>query len=145
MAPNPRSFPAGIVFRRLDTDGDRRRAARLLPACPLADHDGTCAWYGLCDLTADEATRLAGVAAVRSLEPATSRLCGLAVSAGYRGGRLGRRLVCEVTDRLRASGVEEITAPSVLDDRVAGLLREVGFTDRGQSQGRGPDELSLPL
>ncbi|HYH34054.1 MAG TPA: hypothetical protein VD814_02765 [Nocardioides sp.] len=145
MAPNPRGFPAGIVFRRLDTDGDRRQAAGLLPACLLDDHDGTCAWYGLCDLTATEATRLAGVAAVRSLEPATSRLCGLAMSAHYRGGRLDRRLVCEVADRLRASGVEEITAPSGLDDRVTGLLRQVGFTVRGQSQAGGPDELSLPL
>lgn len=145
MAPNPRGLPAGIVFRRLDTDGDRSRAARLLQSCVLHDHDETCVWYGLCDLTATETTGLAGVAVVRSLEPTTSRLCGLAMSADYRGAPLGRRLVREVADRLRASGVEEVTAPQALDDRVAGLLRQVGFVVRGQSQGRGPDGLSLPL
>ena len=145
MAPTPRDLPAGIVFRRLDVDRDRCGSAGLLPHCALDDHDATCVRYGLCDLTATDAGGLAGVAVVRTVGPTTARLCGLAVSAAYCGRRLGRRLVCEVADRLRASGVEEITASSVLDDRVAGLLREVGFTDRGQSQGRGPDELSLPL
>ena len=145
MAPIPPGAPAGIVFRRLDADPERRAAARLLPDCVLDDHDGTCVWYGLCDLTATEATGLAGVAVVRSLEPATSRLCGLAMSNDYRRGRLGRRLVRDVADRLRASGVEEITAPSALDDRAAGLLRQVGFAVRGRSQRRGSGWLSLPL
>jgi ribosomal protein S18 acetylase RimI-like enzyme len=145
MAPNPRGSPAGIVFRRLDTHADRRRAARLLPMCVLDDHDGTCVWYGLCDLTAAETSGLAGVALVRSVEPATSRLCGLAVSTAYRGGGLGRRLVREVADRLRASGVEEITAPPALDDEVARLLRQVGFAVRGQAHSRGSGWLSLPL
>jgi ribosomal protein S18 acetylase RimI-like enzyme len=145
MAPIPLGFRAGIVFRRLDADLDRRQAARLLPDCGLDDHDGTCIWYGLCDLTATEATGLVGVAVVRSLEPATSRLCGLAMSPEYRDGRLGRRLVREVADRLRASGAEEITAPPVLDVWVAGLLRQVGFAVSGQSQRCGSGSLSLPL
>jgi ribosomal protein S18 acetylase RimI-like enzyme len=145
MAPIPSGGPAGIVFRRLDADSERRQAARLLPDCVLDDHDGTCVWYGLCDLTVTEGTGLAGVAVVRSLEPATSRLCCLATSTDDRGGRLGQRLVRDVADRLRASGVEEITASLALDDRVAGLLRQVGFAVHWQSQGRGSGCLSLPL
>jgi ribosomal protein S18 acetylase RimI-like enzyme len=145
MAPIALGFPAGIVFRRLDADPDRRQAARLLPDCALADHDGTCTWYGLCDLTAPETAGLAGVAAVRSLEPATSRLCGLAMSPEYRDDELGLRLVREVADRLRASGAEQITAPPVLDVRVAGLLRQVGFTPGAQCQRCGSGSLWLPL
>lgn len=145
MEPDSRGFPAGIVFRRLDADGDRRRAARLFPHCGLDDHDGTCVWYGLCDLTATDTRGLAATAVVRCIEPMTARLCGLAVSAPYRGRRLGRRLVCEVADRLRASGVEEITAPPTHDSRVAGLLAQLGFTAREQPQGRGSGWLSLPL
>ena len=145
MTPIPGGSPAGIVFRRLDADLDRRQAARLLRDCDLDDHDSACVWYGLCDLTATETTGLAGVAVVRSLDPTSSRLCGLAVSTDYAGPRLGRRLVREVADRLRASGVEEITAPPVLDDRAAGLLRQVGFAPRGQPQGGGCGPLWLPL
>ena len=141
MTENPRGSPAGIVFRRLETANDRSRAERLLPACVLTDHDGACVFYGLCDLTETETTGLAGVAVVRSLEPTTSRLCGLAMSPDYRGGRLGQRLVREVADRLRASGVEEITASPALDDRVGRLLGQVGFAVLGRCQGR----LSLPL
>ena len=145
MAPIPLGLPAGIVFRRLDAEHDRRQAARLLSDCELDDHDGTCTWYGLCDLTAPETTGLVGVAAVRSLEPATSRLCGLAMSRSYRDGRLGRRLVREVADRLRASGAEEIAAPPVLDVRVAGLLTQGGFAPGARSRGCGPGSLRWPL
>lgn len=147
MAPTPHCSPAGIVFRRLDADPDRRQAARLLGPCPFDDHDGTCVRYGLCDLTAEEADGLAGVAVVRPSPPATARLCGLAVSGADPGDRLGRRLVCEVADRLRASGVEEIDAPPTLDSRVAALLAQLGFTPaaRKHSQGRGPGWLWLPL
>jgi hypothetical protein len=146
MARNPRGSPAGIVFRRLDTDGDRHRAADLLPDCVLEDHDETCVWYGLCDLTAPETTGLAGVAVVRPLEPATARLCGLAISTAYPRGPLGRRLLRDVADRLRASGVEEVTAPPPVDDHVADLLGQVGFVaGRGPCQRRGPGWSSLPL
>jgi GNAT superfamily N-acetyltransferase len=146
MAPTPRGSPAGIVFRRLDADADRRQAVRLLPGCELGDHDPTCVWYGLCDLTVAETGGLAAVAVVRTVGPVTARLCGLAVSTAYRGRRLGRRLVCEVADRLRASGVEELTAPTTLDHRVAALLAHAGFAARDQQpQDRGPGWLSLPL
>jgi ribosomal protein S18 acetylase RimI-like enzyme len=140
-----RGSPAGIVFRRLDADLERREAAGLLPACPLDDHDSTCEWYGLCDLTATTAGGLAGVAVVRSVDPTTARLCALAVSAAYRDPSLGRRLVCEVADRLRASGVEELTAPPAADRRVAALLAGVGFLPREQGQGCGSGWSQLPL
>lgn len=145
MALPTLGLPAGIVFRRLEVDLDRRQAAQLLPDCGLDDHDGTCTWYGLYDLTATDTSGLAGVAAVRSLGPAMSRLCGLAMSPDYRDGRLGRRLVREVADRLRASGAEELTAPPVLDVWVGGLLRQVGFAPGAQSQRCCSGSLSLPL
>jgi ribosomal protein S18 acetylase RimI-like enzyme len=139
-----RGSPAGIVFRRLDAGPERRQAARLLPDCGLDDHDATCEWYGLCDLTAT-ASGLAGVAVVRSVDPTTARLCGLAVSAAYHDGQLGRRLVCEVVDRLRASGVEELTAAPPADRRVAALLARTGFVPRERTQGCGSGWSRLPL
>jgi ribosomal protein S18 acetylase RimI-like enzyme len=140
-----RGSPAGIVFRRLDADPERRRAARLLPACGLGDHDSTCVWYGLCDLTATTTGGLAGVAVLRSVDATTARLCGLAVSAAYHDRQLERRLVCEVADRLRASGVEQVTAPPVRDRRVAALLARVGFVPREQTQGCASGWSQLPL
>ncbi len=145
MAPIPPGAPAGIVFRRLDADHERRQAASLLPDCDLDDHDGTCAWYGLCDLTATEAAGPVAVAVLRSLTPSTSRLCRLGTSPDDRGSRLGRRLVREVADRLRASGVEELTAPPGSDALVAGLLGQEGSTADGHSRGRRPGWSSLPL
>ncbi len=141
----PRGSPAGIVFRRLDGDLERRQAARLLPACGLEDHDSTCVWYGLCDLTATTTNGLAGVAVVRSVDATTARLCGLAVSAAYHGRLLEGRLVCEVADRLRASGVEGVTAPPVRDRRVAALLARVGFVPRERTQGCASGWSQLPL
>ncbi len=145
MAAKLRGSPAGIIFRRLDADPDRREAAALLPECALDDHDGTCAWYGLCDLTAADGGGLAAVAVVRSVDRTTARLCGLAVSAAYRDRTLGHRLVCEVADRLRASGVEELTAPASLDRRAAALLAGVGFAPRKQPQGCAAGWSQLPL
>jgi len=140
-----RGSPSGIVFRRLDADAELREAARLLPACGLEDHDSACVWYGLCDLTATEDPCLAGVAVVRTLGCTSARLCALAVSAAHRDPALGRRLVYEVADALRASGVEELTAPPALDRRVAALLVGTGFVPRAQGQGCGPGWSQLPL
>jgi ribosomal protein S18 acetylase RimI-like enzyme len=145
MTATPRGSPAGLVFRRLDADLERRRAARLLPACGLDDHDSACVWYGLCDLTATEDACLAGVAVVRSVGRATARLCGLAVAAAYRDPSLGRRLVCEVADALRAAGVEELTAPPVRNRRVTVILAQVGFVPRRQAHGFGTGWSQLPL
>ncbi|WP_448616642.1 GNAT family N-acetyltransferase [Modestobacter sp. URMC 112] len=145
MTPIPRGSPAGIVFRRLEGDGERRQAARLLPDCGLDDHDAACVWYGLCDLTATVESGLAGVAVVRRVDATTARLCGLAVSAAYRDPALGRRLVCEVADRLRASGVEELTAPPTLGRRAAALLVEAGLVPQCQAQRPGPGSSQLSL
>ncbi|SDC93533.1 hypothetical protein SAMN05660690_3008 [Geodermatophilus telluris] len=144
MTATPRGSPAGIVFRRLDAGPERRRAARLLPDCGLDDHDSTCVWYGLCDLTAREDACLAAVAVV-SIGGATARLCGLAVAAPYRDPSLGRRLVGEVADALRASGVEELTAPPVPERRVAALLVRTGFVpcEQDQPSGSGWSQLTL--
>jgi ribosomal protein S18 acetylase RimI-like enzyme len=144
MAPIRRDSPAGIVFRRLDAAPERREAEGLLSPCALDDHDSTCEWYGLCDLTAT-ASGLAGVAVVRSVDPTTARLCGLALTAAYRDPSLGRRLVCEVVDRLRASGVEELTAAPPADRRVAALLTGAGFSPREPAQGCGSGWSRLPL
>jgi ribosomal protein S18 acetylase RimI-like enzyme len=144
MTATPRGSPAGIVFRRLDADPERRRAARLLPDCRLDDHDARCVWYGLCDLTATTGG-LAGVAVVRSMDATTARLCGLAVAAAYHDRQLERRLVCKVADRLRASGVEELTAPPVRDRRVAALLARTGFAPGEQGQGCASGWSRLPL
>lgn len=145
MASVRRGSPVGIVFRRLDAEAERRQAALLLPDCELDDHDAACVWFGLCDLTATENSVLAGVAVVRFDEPLTARLCGLAVSAADRDDHLRRRLVCEVVDRLRASGVEEVTAPPTLDRRAAAFLGRVGFAPRDPTHGRVPGWLWLPL
>ncbi len=145
MVAKAPDLPAGIVFRRLDALPERHEAALLLPGCVLDDHDPDCRWYGLCDLTATTTGGLAGVVVVRSVDATTAQLCGLAVPAAHRAPQLGRRLVCEVADRLRASGVEEITAPPVRDRRVAVLLARVGFVPREQGQGRGPGWSQLSL
>ena len=129
---------AGIVFRRLDAESDLREAARMLPDCHLVDHDHTCVRYGLCDLTASEGSGLAAVALVRPVEPTTARLCGLAVSGGFRAGRLGRRLVCDVADRLRASGVEALVAAPARDSALAALLGQLGFVALERSQAEDP-------
>ncbi|MGR7026742.1 hypothetical protein [Geodermatophilus sp. URMC 62] len=140
-----RGSPAGIVFRRLDAASERREAEMLLSACALDDHDDTCEWYGLCDLTTTTTGGLAGVAVVRSLDATTARLCGLAVSTAYNDGQLERRLVCEVADRLRASGVEQITAPPVRDRRIAALLARTGFVPREPVQDCASGWSQLPL
>lgn len=140
-----RGSPSGIVFRRLDAESDRRQAVRLLPACLLDDHDSTCVWYGLCDLTVPEDSGLAAVAVVRAVEPATVRLCGLAVSGVDHGGRLGRRLVCDVADRLRASGVEALVAAPVADSSISALLGRLGFVALEQAQSSGSGWSWLPL
>jgi ribosomal protein S18 acetylase RimI-like enzyme len=141
----PRRSPAGIVFRRLDAAAERRQAARLLPDCGLDDHDARCVWYGLCDLTATTARVLVGVAVVRPVDATTARLCGLAVPAAHRDSPLGRRLVSEIADALRASGVEELTAPPAADREVAALLARTGFVPWEEGQDRGDGWSQLPL
>ncbi len=143
MALTQGGSTAGIVFRRLDAADGRRLAGPLLAAGGLHPHGPACVWYALCDLTEAEADGLAGVAMVCPMDDATVRLCGLAVSGRYRGRGLGWRLLCEVADRLRASGVEQIVAEPVPDHGVAVLLTRAGFVTLRQGHRAG--WLSLPL
>ncbi len=143
MALTQPGSTAGIVFRRLDAAEERRRAGPLLAARGLHPDGAACAWYGLCDLTVAEADGLAGVVVVCPVDATTVQLCGLAVSGRYRGRGLGWRLVCEVADRLRASGAEHIVAPPVPDRGVAALLARAGFVAAGRDHRAG--WLSLPL
>jgi ribosomal protein S18 acetylase RimI-like enzyme len=144
MPPTARRSQTGIVFRRLDGETERREAARLLPPCRLPDHDGTCTWFGLCDLTAEDPLGgPAGVVVVRATGGTTARLCGLGVSGDDRERPVARRLVCEVADRLRASGFDGLTAPPWGDRAVAALLAEIGFLPCGPAQEEGWSQLSL--
>jgi GNAT superfamily N-acetyltransferase len=86
---------------------------------------------------------LAGVVVVRPLDATTVRLCGLAVSGRYRGRGLGWRLLGEVADRLRASGIEQIVTPPVPDRGIAALLARAGFV--AVPQGHPAGWQSLPL
>lgn len=145
MPPTARRSQTGMVFRRLDGETERRQAARLLPRCELTDHDGTCVWFGLCDLTAeDPSDGLAGVVVIRTFGEATARLCGLGVSGDDQEHPIGRRLVCEVADRLRASGFDRLTAPPRQDRDLAALLAGIGFRPCGPGQDEaGWSQLSL--
>ncbi|MGY1695449.1 MULTISPECIES: GNAT family N-acetyltransferase [unclassified Geodermatophilus] len=145
MASLAHGSPVGIVFRRLDLDDDRRQARRLLSHSELASYEVGCVWYGLCDLTVVGPSSLAAAVVVRPVEPGTTRLCGLAVSEAYRGRRLGRRLLCEVADRLRASGVEQIIAGAVLEPHEEALLAQVGFAPQEEPPDGGPRSLRLLL
>jgi GNAT superfamily N-acetyltransferase len=143
MAPTQPGSTAGIVFRRLDAADERRRAGPLLAARGLHPDDPACAWYGLCDLTVAETDGLAGVVVVCPVDATTVQLCGLAVSGRYRGRGLGWRLLCEVADRLRASGVEQIVAPPVAGRGVAALLARAGFVAVGRGHRAGWMALAL--
>jgi GNAT superfamily N-acetyltransferase len=144
MAAKAHRAQVGIVFRRLDGTVERREAARLL-AGDAAGQDEACAWYALCDLTSARNRCLAGVAVVRPINTATVQLCALAVSDGYLGCGLRRRLIDEVADRLRASGVERLLAPPAPDRHLAALLTNAGFIAREGSPSWAPGWLQLPL
>jgi GNAT superfamily N-acetyltransferase len=133
MAADEHGSPAGIVFRRLDGAPERHRAARML-AGSGAGLDDSCVWYALVDLTTAETRGLAGVAVVRPAGTATVRLCALAVAGAYRGRGLGRRLIGEVADRLRAAGAERLAARSPPGGDLAVLLTRAGFAGRDDGQ-----------
>jgi ribosomal protein S18 acetylase RimI-like enzyme len=96
---------------------------------------------GLWDLAAPNGERLVAVAATQRLDDAGSvELCGIVVRADLRRRGLGRRLVTEVADALRAEGGARLVARLKGDHRpAAALLTRAGFaatTDAdGQSAG----------
>jgi ribosomal protein S18 acetylase RimI-like enzyme len=69
------------------------------------------------------------VAATRPLDAAGSvELCGIAVRAGLRRRGLGRRLLAEVADALRADGAERLLARlEGAHGPAAALLARAGF------------------
>ena len=135
----------GIVFRSVWSPAERAAASRLLADSgvpPAAVHStGDTALYGLWDLTAPAGEGLVGVAATQPLAAAGSvQLCGIAVRADLRRRGLGRRLVTEVANVLRATGATSLAARLEADyGPAAAVLARAGFaapTDAdGQSAG----------
>jgi GNAT superfamily N-acetyltransferase len=115
MKPAPRRPASGIVFRRVQSPSEREAASSLLadsgvPAAAVRSL-GDAVLFGLWDLAAPDGEALVGVAATRPLEGAGwVELCGIAVRAGLRRRGLGRRLLAEVADALRADGAERLLA-----------------------------------
>ncbi len=135
----------GLVFRRLRSLSEREAAGRLLadsgvPPAAIRG-SGDTVLYGLWDLAAPYEEGLVGVAATQPPDEAGSvELCGFAIRAGLRRRGLGRRLVTEVADALRAEGAARLVARLEGDQRLAAvLLARTGFaatTDvGGQSAG----------
>jgi hypothetical protein len=99
MRPGAPELPVGIVFRRLHTDADRAILAADLLELRL---DWT--WFGLWDLAA-QGSGLLAAAAIRATETQVVELCAWVVPPS---SAVGDRLFREVTDALRAEGVEQV-------------------------------------
>ena len=141
------SEAAGIVFRRCRSPSERRAAGRLLTGrgIPLPGHGVAGAdLFGLWDLTAPAGEALVAAAATGPRgNGGEVQLRGIAVAAGaeYRG--LGRRLVCEVADSLRARGAARLVArPAGGAGPTLGLLRSAGFVPAGA--GHAPGHVGAP-
>jgi ribosomal protein S18 acetylase RimI-like enzyme len=137
-----------MVFRSCRSPKERRAVGRLLAerSFPLANRDfaGTDDLFGLWDLTAPAGQALAGGAATGPLgDGGEVQLRGIAVAAGEEHRGLGRRLVCEVADSLRARGAARLVArPAGGAGPAPGLLRSAGFVPVGA--GRAPAAVSVP-
>jgi ribosomal protein S18 acetylase RimI-like enzyme len=142
------SEAAGMVFRRCRSPSERRAVGGLLAGrgIPLAGRDvaGTDL-FGLWDLTAPAGEALAGAAATGPLgDGGVVQLLGIAVAAGAVRQGLGRRLVCEVADNVRAQGAARLVArPAGEAGPAVALLRSAGFAPAGA--GRAPAGVSAPL
>ena len=132
---------AGMVFRRCRSPSEQRAAGRLLAerGIPLAEGDvaGTDL-FGLWDLTAAAGEALAAAAATGPPEDGGEvQLRGIAVAAGAGHRGLGRRLVCEVADSLRAQGAARLVARSAGGAGLTvALLRSAGFVPAGGGHAR---------
>ena len=139
---------AGMVFRRCRSPSERRAAGGLLAerGIPLAECSGASTdLFGLWDLTAPAGEEaLAGAAATGPLgDGGEVQLRGIAVAAGAGHQGLGRRLVCEVADSLRALGAGRLVArPAGGAGATPGLLRSAGFVPAGA--GRAPAHAGAP-
>jgi GNAT superfamily N-acetyltransferase len=155
MHPIHHAPMTGIVFRRLRSPAEREAAHRLLadggaPPGPVR-MPGETMLFGLWDLAAPNGGGLVAVAATQRLDDAGSvELGGIVVRADLRRRGLGRRLVTEVADALRAQGVAHLVVRLEGDHRsAAALLTRAGFaatTDAEvQSAGTEVDWLYLEL
>ena len=138
---------AGMVFRRCRSPSEQWAAGKLLAGrgIPLAERGVAGAdLFGLWDLTAPAGEALAGAAATGPLgDGGVVQLRGIAVAAGKRHQGLGRRLVCEVADSLRALGAARLVArPAGGAGPAPALLRSAGFVPAGA--GRAPAQVSAP-
>jgi ribosomal protein S18 acetylase RimI-like enzyme len=127
----------GIVFRRVRSTSERQAAAMLLadsgmPPAPDRGPDGTVL-FALWDLAAPAGEALVGVAATRPLDAGAVELCGIAIRVGLRRRGLGRRLLAEVADALRADGAQRLLArPAGGQSPAAALLARAGFAATNQ-------------
>ena len=138
---------AGMVFRRCRSPLEQRVVGRLLAGrgIPLAERGGAGTdLFGLWDLTAPAGEALAGAAATGPVgDGGEVQLRGIAVAAGAGRQGLGRRLVCEVADSLRARGAARLVArPAGGAGPTVALLRRAGFAPAGA--GRAPTRVSAP-
>jgi ribosomal protein S18 acetylase RimI-like enzyme len=145
----------GIVFRRLRAPTERKAAKRLLAdggaLATTVDRNNGIVLFGLWDLAAPDPEALVAAAATRPADAGAVELCAIVVRAGLRHQGLGRRLVAEVADALRAKGAARLVTRLEGDHGpVAALLRRAGFvaaiTDAdGQSAGMEAARLYLEL
>jgi ribosomal protein S18 acetylase RimI-like enzyme len=138
---------AGMVFRRCRSPSERRAAGRLLAGrgIPVAERGGAGTdLFGLWDLTAPAGEALVAAAATGPVgDGGEVQLRGIAVAAGAGRQGLGRRLVCEVADSMRARGAARLVArPAGGAGATPGLLRSAGFVPAGA--GRAPAPVSAP-
>jgi GNAT superfamily N-acetyltransferase len=128
----------GILFRRVATKAERRRARRLVEAAGLAIAPGrNAAWYGLWDLGAAEGADLLGVAATHTSAAGVVELDVLVVPAAARRRGYGRRLLAEVINRVRAEGAQRLVSRVPADSGAQALLVAAGF--RADEAGQDPD------
>jgi ribosomal protein S18 acetylase RimI-like enzyme len=138
---------AGVVFRRCRSPWERRAAGGLLAGrgSLLAGRGGAGAdLFGLWDLAAPAGDALVAAAAIGPVgEGGEVELRAIAVAAGAGHEGLGRRLVCEVANSVRARGAARLVA-WLADGAGPGpaLLRGAGFVRAGA--GRSPAEASVP-
>jgi ribosomal protein S18 acetylase RimI-like enzyme len=138
---------AGMVFRRSRSRSEQRAAGGLLAerGIPVAERGGAGTdLFGLWDLTAPAGEALVAAAATGPLgDGGEVQLRGIVVAAGAGHQGLGRRLVCEVADSLRARGAARLVArPAGGAGATPGLLRSVGFVPAGT--GRAAADVSAP-
>jgi len=134
-----------MVFRRCRSPWERRAVGELLAGqgIPLAGRGVAGAGlFGLWDLTAAAGEALAAAAATGPPgDGGEVQLRGIAVAAGAGHQGLGRRLVCEVADSLRARGAARLVArPAGGAGLTPALLRSAGFVPAGA--GRAPAPVS---